>query len=153
MAHWITSAALAALIGQGIGVSGWITVDQAKIDRFATLVNDFHFIHVDQKRAAQTPFGGTIAHGFLVLAMMTDFMAHADLPELADAKYNVNYGSNRVRFLSPVPSGARLRAHFRLLDLVEKRVGEWLETREMKVEIEGAATPALICEWMTLHVL
>jgi len=116
-------------------------------------VNDHQPIHVDPVQAGQTPFGGTIAHGFLILSLMTDFMARADLPELADARFNVNYGSNRVRFLAPVRSGSRVRARFRLLALMEKRPTEWLETREMTVEIDGGDTPALICEWMTLHVL
>ena len=153
MARWITPAEMGSLAGTELGLSDWITIDQDRIDRFADLVKDHHYIHVDAARASQTPFGGTIAHGFLVLSLMTDFMAHADLPEIADARYNVNYGSNRVRFLAPVRSGSRVRARFRLLALVEKRPAEWLETREMIVEIDGGQTPALMCEWMTLHVL
>jgi len=153
MTRWITPADMKGLVGQEIGRSAWVSIDQDRIDRFADLINDHHFIHVDRERAAQTPFGGTIAHGFLTLSLMTDFMAHADLPELADARYNVNYGSNRVRFLAPVPVGSRVRALFRLLDLAEKRPDEWLETRGITVEIEGRDTPALICEWMTLHTL
>lgn len=140
------------LEGQVIGTSDWLTIDQPMIDRFADLVNDHLFIHVDPERAAASPFGGTIAHGFLTLSLMTTFMATAGLPKLTE-KYGVNYGSDRVRFLAPVRAGSRVRARFTLLELVEKRPGEWRETTEMLVEIEGGETPALICEWMSLHFL
>lgn len=140
------------LEGQVIGMSDWLTIDQPMIDRFADLVNDHLFIHVDPERAAASPFGGTIAHGFLTLSLMTTFMATAGLPKLTE-KYGVNYGSDRVRFLAPVRAGSRVRARFTLLELVEKRPGEWRETTEMLVEIEGGETPALICEWMSLHFL
>ena len=151
MTRWVTPQQMAARIGQVVGTSDWLLIDQDRIDRFADIVEDHAFIHVDPVRAAATPFGGTIAHGFLTLSLMTAFMARADLPEPADPEYTVNYGSNRVRFLEPVRSGSRVRARFRLLDFVEKRPGEWLDTREITIEIEGSAKPALICEWMMLH--
>ncbi len=150
MGRKISREELAAMAGQIIGVSDWELIDQERIDRFADLVDDHLFIHVDPVRAAQTPFGGTIAHGFLTLALMTRFMASADLPEPEGMLYNLNYGTDRLRFLSPVRAGGRVRGVFRELSFAEKRPSEWLEKREMTVEIEGSSTPALICEWMTL---
>lgn len=150
MGRVISREELAGMSGQIIGVSDWVLIDQAKIDRFADLVDDHQFIHVDAERAKQTVFGETIAHGFLTLSLMTAFMASADLPEPEGVVYNVNYGTDRLRFLSPVAAGSRVRAVFRALSFVEKRPGEWLETREMLVEIEGGERPALTCEWMTL---
>lgn len=150
MSRIIKREALAAMKGEVIGVSAWEVIDQDRIDRFADLVEDHLFIHVDPARAAQTAFGGTIAHGFLTLSLMTTFMASAGLPEPEGMLYNLNYGTDRLRFLAPVPAGSRVRAVFREMSFVEKRPGEWLETREMTVEIEGGDRPALICEWMTL---
>lgn len=152
MTRWLPPQGMVELVGQVIGTSDWLLIDQERIDRFADLIDDHAFIHVDQERAAATRFGGTIAHGFLTLSLMTAFMQRADLPEPEDPEYSVNYGSNRVRFLAPVPSGSRVRGQFRLLGFVEKRPGEWLETREIMVEIEGGDKPALVCEWMSLHV-
>ncbi len=150
MTSIVTLDELAAMAGQTIGVSDWELIDQQRIDRFADLAHDHLFIHVDPERAKDTPFGTTIAHGFFTLSLMTAFMATADLPEPAGQQYGLNYGTDRLRFLAPVPVGSRVRARFRALSLVEKRPGEWLETREMVVEIEGHETPALLCEWMML---
>lgn len=150
MGQIISRETLAAMEGSLIGASDWEVIDQQRIDRFADLVGDHLFIHVDPVRAADTPFGGTIAHGFLTLSLMTSFMASADLPEPEGMLYNLNYGTDRLRFLSPVRAGDRVRGVFRELSFVEKRPSEWLEKREMTVEIEGSSTPALICEWMTL---
>ena len=150
MGRTLRRAKLADLSGEVIGVSDWVLIDQDRIDRFADLVDDHLFIHVDPVRAAQTAFGGTIAHGFLTLSLMTAFMATADLPEPEGMLYNLNYGTDRLRFLSPVHAGSRVRAVFREVSFVEKRPGEWIETREMVVEIEGGDRPALTCEWMTL---
>ena len=152
MARLLTTQEMVAEIGEVIGISDWLLIDQERINRFADIVEDHAFIHVDRERAAATPFGGTIAHGFLTLSLMTAFMARADLPEPVGLNYSVNYGSDRVRFLAPVPSGSRIRAQFRLLDFAEKRPGEWLDKRELVIEIEGGSKPALICEWMMLHI-
>lgn len=150
MGRTMTREELAGLAGEVIGVSDWVAIDQDRIDRFADLIDDHLFIHVDPLRAAQTPFGGTVAHGFLTLSLMTAFMASADLPEPEGMLYNINYGTDRLRFLAPVRAGSRVRAVFRELSFIEKRPGEWVEKREMTVEIEGGEKPALICEWMTL---
>ena len=136
---------LQARTGETIGASDWFLIDQDRIDHFADTTEDHQFIHVDPEAAKATPFGGTIAHGFLTLSMLAPFMSGLDKPEV---QMSVNYGFNKVRFLSPVKSGKRIRGHFKLLELVEKRPGQWQQTVEVTVEIEGEDKPALICEWI-----
>ena len=140
---------LQSLIGQEVGVSRWIEVDQARIDAFAKITEDEQFIHVDPEAAKATPFGGTIAHGFLTLSLIPMMRAKSDCPRPEGVKMGVNYGGNKVRFLAPVRSGKRVRGHFKLLELVEKRPGQWQETMETTIEIEGEDKPALIAEWMS----
>jgi len=131
-------------------VSDWVEVSQAMIDRFAEATGDRQFIHVDPVAAAATPFGGTIAHGFLTLSLMPLLAASVpDAPQLAGVKMGVNYGGNKVRFLTPVRSGSRVRGRFRLLAFDEKRPGQYQQTTEFIVEIEGADKPALIAEWIS----
>ncbi|KQN25214.1 nodulation protein NodN [Sphingomonas sp. Leaf33] len=130
-------------------VSQWIDVTQAMIDKFADATGDHQFIHIDPVRAAQTPFGGTIAHGFLTLSLMPLLASKTDQPEIEGVRMGVNYGGNKVRFLTPVRSGARVRGHFKLLELAEKRPGQWQQTTEFTVEIEGQDKPALIAEWIS----
>ena len=129
--------------------SDWVEVTQAMIDRFAEATGDHQFIHVDPDRAAQTPFGGTIAHGFLTLSLMPLLTSTADLPRVAGAKMGVNYGGNKVRFLTPVRSGSRVRGHFTLLSFDEKRPGQFQQTVEFSVEIKGQDKPALLAEWIS----
>ncbi len=138
---------LRAMVGHEIGVSDWLTVDQAMIDKFAEATGDHQFIHVDVERATQTPFGGTIAHGFLTLSLLPRLSALADLPR-PEVKMGVNYGSDKLRFIAPVRSGKRVRGRFKLLDLTEKRPGQWQQMLEATVEIEGEDKPALITEWI-----
>jgi acyl dehydratase len=145
----VTIEALRAMVGHKIGASDWLTIDQAMIDKFADATGDHQFIHVDPERAAQTEFGGTVAHGFLTLSLMAALSSEADLPRLAGVTLGLNYGSNRCRFLAPVRSGKRIRAHFNLLDVEEKRPGQFQQTIEYTVEIEGEHKPALIAEWIT----
>ena len=140
--------ALKAKTGEPIGTSEWILVDQAMIDRFAEATDDHQFIHTDPAKAAMTPFGGTIAHGFLTLSLLSAMMAKSDVPTPEGVRMAVNYGANKVRFLTPVRSGSRVRAHFRLIELVEKRSGQLQQTMEATVEIEGQDKPALVAEWI-----
>jgi acyl dehydratase len=140
---------LKAKIGQPLGTSEWLTVDQAMIDKFADATGDHQFIHVDVEKAKQTPFGGTIAHGFLSLSLMPILTQMADLPRAEGIKMGVNYGGNKTRFLAPVRSGKRVRGHFKLLELDEKRPGQWQQTVEYTLEIEGEDKPALIAEWVS----
>ena len=131
-------------------VSDWVEVSQAMIDRFAEATGDHQFIHVDPVAATATPFGGTIAHGFLTLSLMPLLAAKVpDAPQLAGVRMGVNYGGNKVRFLTPVRSGSRVRGRFRLLAFDEKRPGQYQQTTEFTVEIEGADKPALIAEWIS----
>lgn len=129
--------------------SDWVEVTQGMIDRFAEATGDHQFIHVDPDAAAQTPFGGTIAHGFLTLSLMPLLTSTADMPRVEGAKMGVNYGGNKVRFLTPVRSGSKVRGHFKLLSFDEKRPGQFQQTVEFTVEIEGQDKPALLAEWIS----
>ena len=136
-------------IGQPIGVSEWITVGQDRIAQFADATDDHQFIHVDEKLAAQTPFGGTIAHGFLSLSLLSRMAA--DVMLIPDTtKMAVNYGLDRVRFLAPVRSGKRVRGHFTLTAANEKTPSQLLLKHDVTVEIEGEEKPALTAEWLGL---
>ena len=129
--------------------SDWVTVSQEMIDKFADATGDHQFIHVDPAKAAMTPFGGTIAHGFLTLSLMPLLSQKTPQPRIEGLKMGVNYGGNKVRFLTPVRSGSRVRGRFKTLELVEKRPGQWQQTVEFTIEIEGQDKPALIAEWIS----
>jgi acyl dehydratase len=136
-------------IGEEVGVSTWLTVDQARIEAFADATEDRQFIHVDPAAAAQTPFGGTIAHGFLTLSLLSRMGAEAMLlPDVL--KMAVNYGFDRVRFLSPVKAGKRVRGRFVLDSVEEKAPGQILVRHTVTVEIEGEDKPALTASWLGL---
>ena len=137
-----------AKVGEVIGTSRWFLLDQARIDGFADTTEDHQFIHVDPAAAKGTPFGQTIAHGFLTVAMLAPMMAGLDKP---DVRMSVNYGFNKLRFLAPVKSGKRVRGHFKLIELAEKRPGQWQQTVEATIEIEGEDKPALLAEWIFQH--
>jgi acyl dehydratase len=136
-------------IGSVLGTSEWVLVDQEMINKFADATGDHQFIHVNVEMAKMTPFGQTIAHGFLTLSLLPMLAAKADLPKLDNIKMGVNYGSDKLRFLAPVKSGKRVRAHFKLVDFDEKRPGQIQQMQEVTVEIEGEDKPALICEWIS----
>ena len=138
-----------ARTGEQVGVSSWLTVDQDRIDAVADSTEDRQFIHVDPDAAARTPFGGTIAHGFLTLSLLSRMAAEAIL--LPDStRVVINYGLDRVRFLAPVGSGSRVRGRF-ILDCVEdKGPGQILLRHLVTVEIEGEDKPALSAIWLTL---
>ena len=138
-----------ARIGTEIGVSGWLTIDQPRIDAFADATEDRQFIHVDPQAAAQTPFGGTVAHGFLSLSMLSRMAAEAMLvPD--NVKMAVNYGLDRVRFITPVRSGKRIRGRFTLDSIEDKAPGQLLLRHSVTVEIEGVDKPALTAQWLGL---
>jgi acyl dehydratase len=136
-------ADLRSLVGQDLGVSDWIVVDQARIDRFADATGDHQWIHVDPARAAAGPFGTTIAHGFLTLSLLPVFFASGF--DIADVRMSINYGLNRVRFPAPVPVGSRLRGRFKLLAWEPLEGGAQLVT-EVTVEREGSDKPACVAE-------
>jgi len=138
-----------AAIGSEIGVSDWITVAQDRITAFAETTEDRQFIHVDPTAAAQTPFGGTIAHGFLSLSLLSRMAA--DVMQVPDAaKMAVNYGLDRVRFIAPVRAGKRVRGHFTLDGIDEKAPGQLLVRHSVTVEIENEPKPALTAQWLGL---
>jgi acyl dehydratase len=141
-----------AQVGKEIGVSSWILIDQARIDAFAESTEDRQFIHTDPAAAARTPFGGTIAHGFLTLSLLSRMGAEAMLLP-ASLKMAVNYGFDRVRFLAPVRSGSRVRGRFTLDSVEEKAPGQWLLKHTVSVEIEGEDKPALTAQWLGLMVV
>jgi len=142
-------AEIRSRIGEEVGVSGWLTIDQQRIDEFAEATEDRQFIHVDPDAAARTPFGGTVAHGFLSLSMLSRMAADAMLvPD--SIKMAVNYGLDRVRFIAPVRSGRRIRGRFRLDSVEEKAAGQLLMRHTVTVEIEGEEKPALTAEWLGL---
>ena len=139
-------------VGEEIGVSSWIMIDQERIDAFADATEDRQFIHIDPAAAAQSPFGGTIAHGFLSLSLLSRMGAETML--LPDAtKMAINYGLDRVRFLAPVRSGKRVRGRFTLDSVEEKGPGQMLMRHSVTVEIEGEDKPALSAVWLALIVL
>ena len=140
---------LESRVGQEVGVSPWVEISQARIDQFAEATGDFQWIHVDPKRAKDSPFGTTIAHGFLTLSMLPKLSESTF--EFSDRKMGVNYGLNRVRFTSPVRSGSRVRARFTLAKY-EPMDGNGVQvTWNTTVEIEGADKPALVAEWIGRH--
>jgi acyl dehydratase len=139
--------ALETLVGREVGVSSWHLVDQARIDAFAQVTDDHQFIHVDPERAAETPFGGTIAHGFLTLSLLSAMALEAQ-PKIRGGVMGINYGFNKVRFLAPVPSGARVRGRFVLAALSRPRPSEVDVTWRSAVEIEGGTRPALVADWL-----
>ena len=141
-------ADLAALVGEEIAVGDWASVDQARIDAFAHATGDVQWIHVDPERAATGPFGATVAHGFLTLALLPQLFASA--LAIVDVRMGLNYGLNRVRFPAPVPVGSRLRAHCRLLAFEPIAGGAQLVT-QITLEREGGSRPACVAEWVTRH--
>lgn len=131
-------------------VSAWVEVTQDMIDKFADATGDHQFIHVDPERARTTPFGGTVAHGFLTLSLMPLLASKVpDAPRIEGVKMGVNYGGNKVRFLTPVRSGSRVRGRFKLIEFDQKRPGQFQQTNEFTVEIEGQDKPAMIAEWIS----
>ena len=144
----VSTADVKSYEGQEVGVSDWFLVDQDRINAFADCTEDHQFIHVDEEKAKQTPFGGTIAHGFLTLSLLAKMGESATLV-LEGIKMGVNYGFDKVRFAAPVRSGKRVRARFTLKSAEDRGQGQWQFTYAIAVEIEGEEKPAIIAEWLT----
>jgi acyl dehydratase len=139
-----------ALTGTEIGVSSWIMVDQPMIDLFAKATHDHQFIHVDPERAkAESPFGGTIAHGFLTLSLLSA-MSYDCVPTIREQTMAINYGFDRIRFMSPVKSGTRIRGHFTLSEARVRGAGMLMTTYDISIEIENEHKPALTAIWTTI---
>lgn len=141
--------ALKDYIGKDLGHSEWLTIDQQRVDRFAECTGDHQFIHIDPERARQTPFGGTIAHGFLSLSLVPTLSADL-LPRPEGLKMAVNYGLDSVRFIQPVAVGSRVRLGLELLDVLEKKPGQWLLKARATLEIEDQEKPAYVAETLSL---
>lgn len=140
-------------IGSEIGVSNWHVITQDMIDRFASVTSDHQFIHVDPVRAKkETPFGGTIAHGFLTLSLLAP-MGYEALPQIANRAMGINYGLDKVRFLTPVRAGSRVRAHYKLKEVTNRSDKEVLLKNEVTIEIENAEKPAVYAESLSVIVL
>ena len=141
---------LRAALGTEIGLSAWRTVSQDMIDRFAAATDDHQFIHTDPIRAAaETPFGGTIAHGFLTVSLLST-LAYECLPMIEGATMGINYGFDKLRFMSPVKVGARVRARFKLADFDIRPSGRVMNTYDVALEVEGLIKPAFTATWLTL---
>lgn len=135
--------------GEVVGQSAWFTIDQRLVDSFADVTGDYQYIHVDPARARDTVFGGTVAHGFLILSLLSKFHADA-VPPLANVSVAINSGFDRVRFVWPVRTGSRIRAVFTLAECEEQKPGFWRTLLNAEVQIEGAEKPALVAEWIII---
>lgn len=148
----VTTDQITSFIGKEMGASEWFAIDQARINAFADATLDHQFIHVDPDKAKFTPFGTTIAHGFLSLSLLPHFQTSmSDLVVPAGLKMGMNYGFDKIRFLAPVKVNSRVRGVAKLKDAVEKNPGQWLFTVEFTVEIEGESKPALISDWLLMY--
>jgi acyl dehydratase len=148
----VSSDQIKSYIGQDMGASEWFAIDQGRINAFADATLDHQFIHVDPVKAKATPFGTTIAHGFLSLSLLPFFQS--TMQELiipSGLKMGMNYGFDKIRFLAPVKVDSRVRGVAKLKDAVEKNPGQWLFTLEFSVEIEGESKPALISDWLLMY--
>lgn len=140
-------------VGKEVGRSDWLEISQEQVNQFADTTHDHQFIHIDQARAEkETPFGGTIAHGFLTLSLLSHLSVQADTVNIRDARMKINYGLDKVRFLNPVQVGKRIRARFELVSAEEKRPSQYLIKHRATVEIEGEDKPAMIADWLGLSI-
>ncbi len=152
MVEAIKAGEFAKLVGRALEPSPWLEITQERVNQFADATNDHQFIHVDVEKARRTPFGGTIAHGFLSLSLLSYLNAQNGIvPE--GLVMGINYGSDRVRFLAPVSVGKRIRSRQKILEVTEKKPGQWLIKTDISVEIDGEDTPALVAEILSMYVV
>ena len=145
----LTRETLQEAVGQALGTSDWVTLDQSRIDAFADLTEDWQPIHLDPQAAREAGFSGTVAHGFLTLSMLSA-MSYKVLAPMEGETASINYGFDRIRFLAPVHGGARLRGHFTLSD-AQPRGKDWMLRFAVSLEIEGHEKPALLADWLCLY--
>jgi len=139
-------------VGEEVAVSPWIEITQERIDTFARAVEDFQWIHVDRSRAQSSPFGGTIAHGFLTLSLLS-LVGSEVMPPIEGRAMGINYGFDKIRFISPVRAGGKIRGRFKLKEVTERAAKEVMFRYEVAIEIEGTEKPAIVAEWLTMAVL
>ncbi len=152
MTTTIKAEDLPGLVGKQLEPSPWLEITQERVNQFADATNDHQFIHTDPEKAARTPFGGPIAHGFLSLSLLSYLNAQsAIVPE--NTVMGINYGSDKVRYLAPVRVGKRIRSQQTVLEVTEKKPGQWLFKNAVTVEIEGEETPALVAEILSMMIV
>ena len=139
-------------IGKEVGISEWLLVDHERINQFADATGDHQYIHVDSDRAAQTPFGTTIAHGFLTMSLMV-LMGYEGSTKLENSVMGINYGFDKLRFINPVKVNSKIRGRFQLISAEEKKPNQWLLKHNITVEIAGEEKPALVAEWLGMTVV
>lgn len=149
---WVEPDEMVNMVGTKLPVSDWMAVDQDRIDTFADCTEDHQFIHIDQEAAAKTPFGGTIAHGFLTLSLLTKLSSENSVG-VKGTVMGVNYGIDKLRFIAPVRAGKRIRAHSEILNVDRKDANRFLVKTGVTVEIEGEETPALYAEWLGMSFI
>ncbi len=152
MSETVSLEVFAGLAGTSLEPSEWLEIGQQRINQFADATNDHQFIHVDPEKAKATPFGTTIAHGYLTLSLLSDLLGDC-WPKPEGLVMGLNYGSDKVRYLNPVKVGQRVRAVGKIAELAEKRPGQWLVKTNVTVEIENESTPALIAEILSMFIV
>lgn len=153
MGNVVNTAQLNDYIGKEVGVTDWVEIDQDRINKFADATGDHQYIHIDPERAAKTPFGTTIAHGFLTLSMIPMLSAESGGLKLENAVMGINYGLDKVRFINPVTVGSKIRGRFTLTGVEEKKPNHFLLKHTVTIEIEGQEKPALIAESLGMTVI
>ena len=153
MSNQVNIEDIAGFLGKEVGLTDWIEINQAQINNFADATGDHQYIHVDEDRAAETPFGATIAHGFLTLSLLSKLSSMNGGIKLKNSVMGINYGLDKVRFVSPVKVNSRVRARFELVSAEEKKPKHYLLKHNVTVEIEGVEKPALIAEWLGMTVV
>ena len=153
MSNLIDADQLSEYIGKEVGLTDWLEVNQDRINIFAEATGDFQYIHIDESRAAETPFGTTIAHGFLTLSLLSKLSSMGGGIKLKSAVMGINYGLDKVRFISPVKVNSKIRARFELVNAEEKKPKHYLLKHNVTVEIDGEEKPALIAEWLGMTVV
>lgn len=152
MIEHVAATALTEYIGKDLEPSDWLTIEQERVNQFADATSDHQFIHINPEAAAKTPFGGTIAHGFLTLSLLSHLLGESGVAP-KNMVMAINYGLNKVRFLEPVKVGQRVRVHQKITEVVEKRPQQWLITSAISMEIDGAEKPAFIAEMLGLFIV
>ena len=153
MSNQVNIEDIADFLGKEVGLTDWIEINQAQINNFADATGDHQYIHVDEDRAAETPFGATIAHGFLTLSLLSKLSSMNGGVKLKNSVMGINYGLDKVRFVSPVKVNSRVRARFELVSAEEKKPKHYLLKHNVTVEIEDVEKPALIAEWLGMTVV
>jgi acyl dehydratase len=153
MSNLVSVDQLGEYVGKEVGVTDWLEVDQDRINKFADATGDHQYIHIDAERAAETPFGTTIAHGFLTLSLLSMLGSKYGGMKLKNSVMGINYGLDKVRFINPVKVDAKIRARFQLISAEEKKPKHYLMKHNVTIEIDGEEKPALIAEWLGMTVL